>query len=275
MNKFNERCCDSVSNLPKINVEKTKEKIIKFIQETVSKANADGIVIGISGGIDSAVSAYLASEAIGSEKVFGVLMPSETTPTEDKIHANELVKILNINYKEIAIDNLLNEFVKITNTEHLNDDVSLGNLKARIRMSILYYYANLKNYIVIGTGNKSEMLIGYFTKFGDGACDMEPIGNLYKCQVKELSQYLKIPNEIINKPPRGGLWNKQTDEEEIGMSYEVLDRLLYMLIDEKKDPEEIVNILKIPISEIKRIEMKVLNNRHKNKVPESSKIEEL
>lgn len=275
MNKFNERCCDSVSNLPKINVEKTKEKIIKFIQETVSKANADGIVIGISGGIDSAVSAYLASEAIGSEKVFGVLMPSKTTPTEDKIHANELVKILNINYKEIAINNLLNEFVKITNTEHLNDDVSLGNLKARIRMSILYYYANLKNYIVIGTGNKSEMLIGYFTKFGDGACDMEPIGNLYKCQVKELSQYLKIPNEIINKPPRGGLWNKQTDEEEIGMSYEVLDRLLYMLIDEKKDPEEIVNILKIPISEIKRIEMKVLNNRHKNKVPESSKIEEL
>lgn len=257
-----------MNKLPKIDNEQTKKNIIRFIKEKVSKANAEGVVVGISGGIDSSLTACLSCEAIGKENVFGVMMPSTTTPTEDKLHGADLVKILEIDYKEVPIDSILNEFISVS--ENINDKKAIGNLKARIRMSILYYYANLKNYIVCGTGNKSEILIGYFTKFGDGACDMEPIGDLYKTEVKQIAKEVNVPNEIIEKSPRAGLWNNQTDEDEIGMSYDTLDKLLYMLIDKNMNVEKIANNLKIPIEEVNRIAKKVANNQHKNEVPEIS-----
>ena len=154
--------------------------------------------------------AYLACEAIGKDNVFGIIMPSTTTPTEDKIHGISIAQQLGIDYKELAIDSILNEYLSVAQAKH--DDLAIGNLKARIRMSIIYYFANAKNYLVSGTGNRSEILIGYFTKHGDGACDMEPIGDLYKTEVYKLSEYLGVPPEIIKKPPRAGLWNNQTDE---------------------------------------------------------------
>ncbi len=136
----------------------------------------------------------------------------------------------------MAIDSILNEFLSVTSYKTENDQLTIGNLKARIRMSIIYYYANSKNYLVSGTGNKSEILIGYFTKHGDGACDIEPIGDLYKTDVFELAKSMEVPDEIINKPPRAGLWTNQTDEDEIGMSYENLDKILYQYIDEEIIP---------------------------------------
>ena len=235
----------------------------------VSEANTNGIVVGLSGGIDSTLAAYLACEAVGKENVFGLIMPSTTTPTEDKLHGISIAKQLGIEYNEIAIDGILNEYLSATQLE--DDQLAIGNLKARIRMSIIYYYANNKNYLVTGTGNKSEILIGYFTKHGDGACDIEPIGDLYKTNVYELSKYLDIPQEIIDKPPRAGLWINQTDEDELGMSYDLIDQILYLYSEKDNNHTEIAEKLDIPIEDVDMIINKVTMNRHKSNVPESPK----
>ena len=250
-----------------MNVEKTKDDIVKFIQSKVSEAKTDGIVVGLSGGIDSTLIAYLACEAVGKENVFGIIMPSTTTPTEDKIHGISIAQSLGIDYKEIAIDSILNEFLFMTQLEE--DNLAIGNLKARIRMSIIYFYANQKKYLVSGTGNKSEILIGYFTKHGDGACDIEPIGDLYKTDVFKLSRYMGVPEDIIEKPPRAGLWNNQTDEAEIGMSYDLIDQILYQYCEKSKKDKEISEMLEIPVDDVDMIIDKINRNKHKSKVPES------
>ena len=258
-----------MNEIPKIDVEKTKNDIVEFVQNKVSEANADGLVVGLSGGIDSTVAAFLACEAVGKENVFGVVLPSTTTPTEDKLHGTAIAQLLGINYKEMAIDSILNEFLSVT---QLEDDIkAIGNLKARIRMSIIYFYANSKNYLVNGTGNKSEISIGYFTKYGDGACDIEPIGDLYKTDVFELAKYLGVPQEIIDKPPRAGLWNNQTDEDEIGMTYELLDKILYQFIEKEIDAKSIAEELDIEVNEVNDIIDRVKRNHHKTEVPESPK----
>lgn len=252
-------------NIPIIDSEKTKNQIIDFIKNKVNEANVDGIVIGLSGGIDSTVVAYLLCEAIGSKNVFGVIMPSETTPLEDTYHGEEIANLLNIDYNKVDIDPILDQ---ITYLDDDNNKESIGNLKARIRMSILYYFANSKNYLVSGTGNKSEILIGYFTKYGDGACDFEPIAGLYKTQVKQLANDLGIPCEIIEKPPRAGLWDNQTDEDEIGIDYDLLDKILYLLND-KKLPVSQINE---KFSNVNEIDSRIENNKHKNRLPESPNI---
>ena len=258
-----------MNEIPEINVEKTKNDIVEFVQNKVSEANADGVVVGLSGGIDSTLVAFLACEAVGKENVFGIVMPSTTTPTEDKLHGTVIAQTLGINYKEMAIDSILNEFLSVAQLEE--DILAIGNLKARIRMSIIYFYANSKNYLVCGTGNKSEILIGYFTKHGDGACDIEPIGDLYKTDVYELAKYLEIPQEIIDKPPRAGLWNNQTDEDEIGMTYKLLDKILYQFIEKEIDADSIAKELDIEVNEVNDIINRVERNQHKTQVPESPK----
>lgn len=258
-----------MNEIPKIDVEKTKNNITEFVQNKVSEANADGLVVGLSGGIDSTVAAFLACEAVGKENVFGVVLPSTTTPTEDKLHGTTIAQLLGINYKEMAIDSILNEFLSVAQLEE--DILAIGNLKARIRMSIIYFYANSKNYLVCGTGNKSEISIGYFTKHGDGACDIEPIGDLYKTDVYELAKYLEVPQEIIDKPPRAGLWNNQTDEDEIGMTYKLLDKILYQFIEKEIDADSIAKELNIEVNEVNDIINRVERNQHKTQVPESPK----
>ena len=256
-----------MSEIPEIDLEKTKSDIIEFIQSKVNEANSDGIAIGLSGGIDSTLVAYLACEAVGPDNVFGITMPSATTPTEDNIHGSEVAQNLGMNYKQIAIDSILKEYLSLTQLD--NNNLAIGNLKARIRMSMLYYYANYKNYLVIGTGNKSEILIGYFTKHGDGACDMEPIGDLYKSEVFKLSEYLNISEEILNKPPRAGLWEGQSDEDEIGMSYDLLDKILYFYTEKDMKNTEIAQKLDISVDDVDMIITKIKRSEHKSKVPES------
>ena len=196
-------------------------------------------------------------------------MPSNTTPAEDTIHGIEVAQKLGIDYKEIPIDSILDEYLSMTELE--KSRLAVGNLKARIRMSIIYYYANANNYLVSGTGNRSEILIGYFTKHGDGACDIEPIGDLYKTDVYKLAKYLNIPSEVINKPPRAGLWNNQTDEEEIGMSYDLMDQILYLYSEKDFENSEIADNLSIPTDDVNMIITKVIRSQHKSKVPESPK----
>lgn len=264
---MNDQVGETISEIPKIDLEKTKSDIVKFIKTKVDESKTDGIVVGLSGGIDSTLVAYLACEALGRDKVFGIVMPSTTTPTEDKIHGIQIAQHLGIDYKEIAIDSILNEYLSVTQLEENN--LAIGNLKARIRMSIIYYYANQKNYLVSGTGNKSEILIGYFTKHGDGACDIEPIGDLYKTEVYDMSRQLNVEQEIINKPPRAGLWNNQTDEDEIGMSYDLLDQILYLYTENDEKNSEIANKLDISADDVDMIINKISRNQHKSKVPES------
>ncbi len=256
-----------MSEIPKIDLEKTKSDIIEFIRDKIDTSKTDGVVVGLSGGIDSTLVAYLACEALGKDKVFGIAMPSTTTPTEDKIHGIKIAKYLDIEHEEIGIDGILNEFLDVTQLEE--NDLAIGNLKARIRMSIIYYYANAKNYLVIGTGNKSEILIGYFTKHGDGACDLEPIGDLYKTEVYELSKLMDVKQEIIEKPPRAGLWNNQTDEAEIGMSYDLLDQILYLYTEKDIKNTEIAEKLDISVDDVDMIINKIIRSEHKSKVPES------
>ena len=223
----------------------------------------------MSGGIDSTLIAYLACEAVGNDNVFGIVMPSATTPPEDKVHGIKIAQNLGIDYKEVAIDSILDEYLFLTQLE--KDNLAIGNLKARIRMSIIYYYANAKNYLVSGTGNRSEILIGYFTKHGDGACDMEPIGDLYKTEVYKLSEFLNIPKEIIKKPPRAGLWANQTDEDEIGMSYDLLDEILYLYSEKDMDSTQIAEKLDISADDVNMIINKIIRSEHKSKVPEIPK----
>ncbi len=262
---MNDKVGEIISQIPELDCKQTKSDIVEFIKSKVSESKTDGIVVGLSGGIDSTLIAYLACEAVGKDNVFGIVMPSATTPSEDNLHGVETAQRLGIDYKEIAIDGILNEYLSASQLE--DDNLAIGNLKARIRMSIIYYFANHKNYLVSGTGNKSEILIGYFTKHGDGACDMEPIGDLYKTDVYKLSEYMDIPQGIIEKPPRAGLWNNQTDEDEIGMSYDLLDQILYLYVEGMKNTE-IAEKLDISVDDVDMIINKVNRNEHKSKVPE-------
>lgn len=212
-----------------------KEKIIKFIKIKVKEADAKGVVIGLSGGVDSATALFLSVEALGNDKVLALMMPWKINKKEDTEDAVQMCEELGVKYKVIKIDPILESFGSMLD---LSDRLVKGNLIARMRMCILYYFANKDKLLVAGAGNKSEYLQGYFTLHGDIACDFLPLGNLYKTEVKKLAKELGVPKNIINKTPSAGLWEGQTDEGELGISYEDLDKIL-PLLEKGLDVEEI------------------------------------
>lgn len=198
------------------------KKIAEFIGKKVDEAKVNGVIIGLSGGLDSSVAAALSVRALGKEMILGLIMPSPTTNPDDTRDAEELARSLDIQYKKIPLEPILEAFRGSLEL----DKVAYGNLMARVRMILLYYYANLNNLLVVGTGNKSELSVGYFTKYGDGGCDILPLGDLYKTEVRKLARELVIPEKIIEKTPAAGLWEGQTDEGELGIKYEELDKVL-------------------------------------------------
>ncbi len=232
------------------------QTIINYIRDFVGDKN---VVVGLSGGIDSAVVAKLCVEALSKDRVLLVHMPDSTTPPEDTEDAREFVDLLGCAYREINIDESVKAMVSLLG---LKSPLSVANLKARTRMTILYAIANEENRLVAGTSNKSELLIGYFTKYGDGASDFAPIGDLYKTQVRELARLLEIPEKIITKTPRAGLILGQTDEGEIGIRYDDLDRILYGM-ELSMTPEEISIITGIDIEAVKRVYSMHEKSRHK------------
>jgi NAD+ synthase len=202
--------------------------IIEFIRNEVTTANSQGVVLGLSGGIDSSVALYLATKALGNNKVLGLILPDKKVSQQSDIDdAIELSQKVGINYHIIDITEIKQKYMDILPLEK----ISIGNLIARIRMNLIYYYANVEHKLVLGTSDKSELMIGYFTKFGDGAADILPLADIYKTEVRELAKYLNLPKKILQKKSSPSLWRDQTAEDEIGMEYEKIDTILKNLAD--------------------------------------------
>ncbi len=205
-------------------------RISEWIRERVKDADAKGVVMGMSGGLDSSVTAVLCKKAFPDTSL-GLIMPCFSSK-EDVEHAKIVAKKFGIETKEMDISDIFKFFLNTLEgreyDRNVNEeiDIAVANLKPRLRMICLYYFANKLNYLVVGTGNKSELSVGYFTKYGDGAADILPLGDLLKTEERELAEWLDIPKQILEKVPSADLWTGQTDESEIGMSYDVLDRIL-------------------------------------------------
>jgi NAD+ synthase len=254
----------------KMSEKEIKDLIVGFIHTGVKTAGAKGAVIGLSGGIDSTLTAYLSVESLGAKNVLGILMPEfDMTPEQDIDDAVKVVNQLNIEHNIVDISEVLRCFSSSIPVFHKTAQLANGNLKARIRMCILYYYSNITNRMVVGTGNRTEMLLGYFTKYGDGGVDMEPIGGLYKTQVRNLAKYMNIPASIIDKVPTAGLWPKQTDEGELGITYDTVDSILSMLVDSRKSISEVKKIF--PPAHVDRIVNLMQFNEHKRMIVPSPK----
>ena len=210
-----------------MDTEQMVKKLISWIRDQVLAAGCKGIVVGMSGGLDSSVLAVLCRRAF-PQNMLGVLIPCHSSQ-EDEEHAQIIASKFSIPTKIVVLDTVFDTLLKALPSDRVEPTVSRlakANLKVRLRMLTLYYLANQLKYMVVGSSNRSELSIGYCTKYGDGGVDIMPLGNLVKGQVRELASFLGIPQQIIDKPPSAGLWEGQTDEVELGLSYEELDRYL-------------------------------------------------
>lgn len=207
-----------------------------FISETVNKTGSEGVVVGISGGIDSAVVTKLCVDALGADNVQNIFMPTSVTSLDDYRATSELSKLWGIRYKMVDIQPAVDSFTAALFSSTVAP-LERGNISARCRMIVLYNSAKKHNRLVVGTSNRSELMTGYFTKFGDGAADMIPMADLYKTQVWEVAKMIGVPQEFIDKVPTAGLWEGQTDEMEMGISYRDLDLILNGLSIGMEDAE--------------------------------------
>lgn len=252
-----------------LDLSSARRRIVAFIKRKVEESQADGAVLGISGGIDSAVTAYLCVEALGSRRVTGLIMPDlRATPDKDVEDAKLVASELCIETKEIDVAPIHKAYMKSLESNRLAE----GNLRARIRMSLLYYHANLTNRLVIGTGDRSELLLGYFTKYGDGGVDVLPIADLYKTEVRRLGEGLGINRRIVAKRSSPRLWPGHIAESEIGMSYEAIDRLFKLRLEEGLEIPEIAARMKLDRAKVELILAKYQASEHKRQMPEICKL---
>ena len=249
-----------------IDCEATSKKIEKFIQEYVAQSKTKGVVVGLSGGIDSSVTAAIAVRALGKENVLGLILPNANLAQHYEDDARILAKQLGITVKKVSIADFVSAFKKNVDEELSSNKLVLGNAMARFRMIINYAYANYYHYLVLGTSNKTEIMVGYVTKFGDGGVDFEPCGGLYKTQIRLMAKYLNIPKSIIEKPPSAGLWNGQTDEGELGITYDLLDLILYG-IEHKLNAEAIAKELQIEKTVVEKVLAMIAKSEHKRHIP--------
>jgi NAD+ synthase len=220
-----------------INTDLAADIISGFIQSETTRAGFSKAVIGVSGGVDSSLSCFLATRALGGENVLAVRMPYKTSSRDSLDHAQLVIEKTGVQSMTIPItdiaDGLIHQFPDMSK-------IRQGNIMARSRMIVLYDRSVAFNGLVVGTGNKTEILLGYSTLFGDSACAFNPVGDLYKTQLRQLARAVGVPDVIIDKPPSADLWVGQTDEDELGFTYEEVDQLLYLLVDERYTPEECV-----------------------------------
>ena len=235
-----------------------------FIAHSVRESGRNGVVLGLSGGIDSALVAKLCADALGPERVLALGMP-DGKGGKDLKDARRFAKSLAIEFRIVGIGPIASATEKRVKTSG-GDVVAEGNIRARARMAVIYFIANSEGRIVMGTGNKSEILSGYFTKFGDAGVDFQPIGDLYKTQVREMARHLGLPPAIIEKVPTAGLWPGQTDEGELGITYDELDRIL-LGIELQMEPEAIAEKASVPLDHVRYVGTLVASSVHKRKPP--------
>jgi len=249
---------------PKFREEHVKA-IELFLSHHLEESGKRGFVLGMSGGLDSSLVAKLCAEAVSPAKVLGLMLNEETTYPADIADVKKWAKSLHMSVKEINITQMVDSFRKGLGLGP-RQRAALGNVKARLRMIVLYNTAASKDMLVIGTGNKSELLTGYTTKFGDGGADLMPLGDLYKTQVREMARFLKLPKRIMEKVPTAGLWKGQTDEAELGISYDDLDRILLGL-ELQLDRKDIARKTGFALQKIAKVERLVTRSIHKRKLP--------
>jgi len=253
LNKIIEQDYSSISN-----------KIQNSLKQKLEEIKSNGVIFGLSGGVDSVVTAYLCANSIKDNTTALILPDSKISPKEETEDAIRVVDELGLNYRLLDINLIHGSYAK--NLEP--DDKALGNLSARIRKNIIYYYANAKNLTVLGTSDKTEHLIGYFTKFGDGAADLLPISSLYKNQVRGLAKYLDVPDSIIKKKSSPNLWKNHFAEIELDASYEQIDCVLYCIFDEKISIDETVKRTAIDKNTVEKIYNLYKKSKHKRITPE-------
>lgn len=253
---MNQDIINEIKNQDYASITQTFEK---FLSDEIEKNHANGVILGLSGGIDSAVLAYLCKRQL-KEKTVALIMPDTSmTPKSETDDALKMISLTGIEYKLIDIKPIVNEYSMYLEP----NDWAKGNLRARVRTNILYYYANAKNYLVLGSSDKSEHLMGYFTKYGDGASDITPIISLYKLQVREIAKYLGVPENVISKKSSPHLWKDHVAEEELGATYEEIDSILYCLFEKKKTVDETSELTQIDKSLVEKIYQLNINSEHK------------
>lgn len=249
-----------------INPQQTADKIMEFIKNTASRAGFTKVVLGLSGGLDSSVCCLLAVKALGKENVHIGLFPYGDLNSEGLEDAQVLISKLNIPLSNIHLIDIKPLTEPLINLDSTMDNLRKGNIMVRERMILLYDLSKKIPALVLGTENKTEHLLGYFTRFGDEACDIEPIIHLYKTQVRQLAKYLEIPEKIISKAPTAGMWSGQTDEGELGFTYTQADQILHLHLEQKKKIEEIVGAgFKKDTAE--KVIKYLNNNKYKQVVP--------
>ncbi len=217
-----------------INTELARQILVGFLRTEITRAGFSHAVVALSGGLDSSLSCLLAAEALGPENVLAIRMPFRTSPPDSMEHAQQVIEMSGVKELTLPITEMVDAY--LDKVPHA-DRVRRGNVMARMRMIVLYDQSAAFQGLVVGTGNKTEILLGYTTLYGDSACALNPLGDLYKTQVRQLAAAMGVPEAIIKKAPSADLWAGQTDEGELGFTYEQVDRLLYLLVDERYSPE--------------------------------------
>jgi NAD+ synthase len=243
-----------------------REHITAFIESVVDDAGAEGAVLGLSGGIDSTLTAHLAVEALGADAVHGLVLPSEVNTEGNMSDAERVAEMLDITYDVVDIGPIVDAFVDAY-PEGADDQMALGNVRVRTRGVLNYFVANAESRVVLGTGNRSEAMTGYFTKYGDQAVDCNPIGNLYKRQVRQLADHVGVPEDLVEKPPSAEMWEGQTDEEEMGLDYDTLDAILALHVDGPFSKRATVETLGVSEAAIERVVELVTKSEHKRHMP--------
>lgn len=251
-----------------LNTTIVRRMLVDFIRDQIHNAGFSKAVIGLSGGVDSAVSAFLSVEALGKENVRAILMPYTTSSPESQLDASSVVKALGINSEVVDVTPMVDPLISASK---IVDNVRRGNVMARMRMIVLYDCSLRDNALVVGTSNKTETMLGYGTLFGDTACALNPLGDLYKTQVWQLAESLGVPRKIIDKKPSADLWQNQTDEGELGFLYKDVDRLLYYMIDERRRDDELAK-MDFAKEFIDRVKKRVRQNQFKRRPPLVAKI---
>ncbi|SFC65795.1 NAD+ synthase [Halobiforma haloterrestris] len=247
-------------------LNRRRDHITAFIADRVDAAGADGAVLGLSGGIDSTLTAYLAVEALGPENVHGLVLPARVSGDENMSDAERVATDLEISHDVIEIEPIVDSLLSAY-PDAEGDHVAVGNSRARVRAVLNYLVANHENRLVLGTGNRSEAAVGYFTKYGDGAVDCHPIGNLYKAQVRQLARHVGVPEDLAAKTPTAELWADQTDEEELGISYDTLDSILVTHVDGPLSVAATARELEVDRETVEQVREMYERSEHKRSVP--------